>query len=170
MSGRFGVLGGIRYTHQGHEVCHIFSLQYSSDCYLGESSHPNWCRGQRECLGSEEGVFGGWREGLGKFTYYSSQVRLTVRVNFLLFESACFRMGNSCRMVSCGRGKCSITMTSLHHDMLRRHQFNTPFHTGCLLHSIPSYVLFLSPSLYQVFLTPSSLSHPKYPSPSPCHG
>ena len=29
------------------------------------------------------------------------QVRLTVRVSFLLFESACFRMGNSCRMISC---------------------------------------------------------------------
>ena len=114
MSGRYGVLGGNRYIHPGHEACHIFSLQYSSDCYLGESSHPNWCRGQRrECLGSEEVVFGGRREGLGKSTYYSSQVKLTVRVSFLLFESACFRMGNSCRMVSCGRGECRH-----HHDIL----------------------------------------------------
>ena len=33
----------------------------------------------------------------------TKQVQLTVSVSFLLVESACFRIGNSCRMVSCRR-------------------------------------------------------------------
>ena len=106
MCGRYGVLSSNRCTHPAHEDCqHSLPAVFKWLPRWG-GSHPNWCRG-----------WGGrfWNNS------HTTQVWLTVRVSFLLFESACFRIGNSCRMVSY-RMQCrhynDITMTSWHYDII----------------------------------------------------